>query len=272
MRVENILLNKSPIFCPSTETTPEKPEPPVSNVETSVYKQKGVTLPFGCWAKGQNAAEEACIKLFRKVRNGRLRQYSEPDILSFMQNMKVEQGGSRDTLEELKAILLMYKESAIMNGESSLVPNAKYMKNILNITKDRDEREFWGVMEFAKYELDTAVVRPLESIVNAKPEHRDNFIGIMAKINDEVNDPFVIRDEAKRTRIVEGLYDDLRLVMYAAEDAPTINANEKLNYISTVFEGLKFLQKKEFGSEQAKEKVLKISREILNSMIDVLKI
>ncbi len=254
---------------PQAKSTDSKVSAP--SIETSIYKNKGVTVPFGAWAKGVNAAEEECITFFRKVRKGRCRKYTEPEIIGFMQELR---GGNKDRkmIEVVENVFDVFENGTVVADGAKAVPDADFVRNALKLTKGRGEREYYGVLEFARHELDVSATRPLEALAKMEPEKQDKLVKIIADINS-LDDPFEsLHGNGVDTDTMAGLYDGVRHVAYAAEDLPRLSDAEKLSYFSDVYHDTKFFERTcgEKMSETAKNNVLKVSRDIIDAMADVL--
>lgn len=261
MRVENISLIQNRNFN-------QPPAPQVkaldggqvsSAPQTSIYKQKGVTIPFGMWAKGANEAEEACIKMFRKVREHRCRKYDEFQITDFMKELH-ETPPENNIQNIVKEFFMTYK---ICNEEFGAelahpVPDARMVKNYLKVAKNFNDDERLGLIGFTQHELCCGATQPLEALANAAPEQQRHFVKIMNDIS------FEACDSGKS----EVLYDDLRHVIYAAEDLPQLDAKAKLQYLSDVQADYKTLK----TSQGLEQKVVDIAKEIVDTMMDVLQI
>ncbi len=260
MRVENIFYN-----IPNTKTfvrdKTDQITTPSRNFETSIYDRKGLTLPFGCWAKGANAAEEVCIKAFRKVREGRVRKYTEPEIVGFMRQLHETPAGQNieAVVDELFTTYKVCFEE--FGAPIAKKRDADFVINYLKVAKNCDEYERLGLIGFTQHELCEGAVKPLEALANAAPEQQSRFIKLMNDISFSA------------TGKSQVLYDDLRHVIYAAEDLPKLNDSDKLQYLLDVRSDYKRFKADEgFESKAEKEDVLKISREIVETMMDVLKI
>lgn len=267
MRVDNISLifnNKTPNSSFS-KLSLDKKDSSLKQYETSIYNRKGVTLPFGCIAKGINSAENECIKFLRKARNGRCRQYTEPQINDYILLMR---GGheehKREKIHVLKDIFTLYDECVGGN------PDEKFLKNFLKLTKNQPEREYYSILEFAQHELTVGATEPLASVASASPKNQNRFVQLMSKISDVNEAKFYTSDEM-RLRNREFLYEDLRSVIYAAEDAPKMAPEEKLQAIQDVYYDVNRIKSsKDFPNFYAQNKVLKVSREILDTLFEVL--
>lgn len=261
MRVENIHYNIPNIKSVASDKTAEITVP-VRKFETSIYERKGLTLPFGCWAKGANAAEEVCIKAFRKVREGRCRKYTEPEIVGFMHELRSNsrEANMKNVMDELFMTHKICFEELGAPLESAK-PDAALVRNYLKVAKNCNEYERLGLIGFTQHELCQGAVKPLEALANATPEQQSRFLKLMNDISFS---------GAEKS---QDLYDDLRHVIYATEDLPKLNDSEKLQYLSDVHSDYKrFKDDDVFESEAEKENVLKISGEIVDTMMDVLKL
>ncbi len=265
MRIENIQFNNisqvklaQPV--PSRASVSE-----ISSVETSIYDKKGLVLPFGCWTKGTNEAEDACITLFRKVRHKRCRKFTEPEIIGFMNELRANPR-EKDMKKVVNELFMTYKICFEEFGAplASATPDAALIRNYLKVAKNCDEYERLGLIGFTQHELCEGAAKPLEALAKATPEQQNRFIKIM-------NDISFSKDVEEGT--VKVLYDDLRHVIYAAEDLPKLDENGKIQYLTDVHSDYKrLLADESFESSSVKERVLDISRDIVMSMVDVLKI
>ncbi len=258
MRVESLHVNSLQSQKPVSQPTSKLAQAQNRTFETSIYDKKGLTLPFGTWAKGANEAEEACIKAFRKVREGRCRKYTEPQIVGFMNELHATRSGNNieTVVDEL---FVTHKICFEEFGAplKSAKPDAQLVKNYLKVAKNCDEYERLGLIGFTQHELCMGATKPLEALANSTPEQQRKFVKIM---ND-------ISFSSGATEKAEVLYEDLRHVIYATEDLPKLDAQGKLQYLSDVQSDYK-----RFKAAGEDEKIIGISREIVDTMMDVLKI
>lgn len=261
MRVENISLiqNRNSNQSPAPQVKTIGDGQVLSAPQTSIYKQKGVTIPFGVWAKGANEAEEACIKMFRKVREHRCRKYTEPEIIDFMKELSsVPPENKVDGI--VNELFMTYKICHEEFGAELAhpVPDAKFVKNYLKVAKNCSEDERLGLIGFTQHELCNGATEPLGALAKATPEQQKRFVKIMNDIS------FDACDSGKS----EVLYEDLRHVIYATEDLPKLDAEGKLQYLSDV----QFDYNRLKTSQNVPQKVLGIAKDIVETMIDVLQI
>ncbi|MCM1009757.1 MAG: hypothetical protein NC390_02610 [Fusobacterium sp.] len=262
MRVENIQFNNIPQMKALPQAGASQLE--TRSVETSIYGKKGLALPFGCWAKGANAAEDACIVAFRKVRTGRCRKFTEPEIVGFMNELRANprEKNMKAVVDELfMTHKICYEEFGA--PLESPTPDAHLIRNYLKVAKNCDEYERLGLIGFTQHELCFGATKPLEALANSTPEQQVRFIKIMNDIPIDIDG----------TEKAEWLYEDLRHVIYATEDLPKLNERGKLQYLTDVYSDYKRLKADEsYENESVKESVVRISRDIVDTMMDVLKI
>lgn len=254
MRVNNISLIQNRQFSqPFTQQVASSQGGASSSaLETSIYNQKGVTIPFGTWAVGANKAEEACIKMFRKVREHRYRKYTEPEIVGFMKELH-ETPPEYNIQNIVKEFFATYKVCYEEFGAelSHPVPDAKLVKNYLKIAKNFNEDERLGLIGFMQHELCCGATKPLEALANATPGQQWNFVNIM-------NDILFIHNQEHSER----LYDDLRHVIYAAKDSPRLDEAGQREYLSDILAEFRSLRNIE-GIEQS---VIEIAEDIFYQM------
>ncbi len=269
MRVENFNLNNY-----NTSQCAPKPKGQVQTCanspkfETSLYSQKGLTIPFGINVKGSNKVEEDCIKLFRKVWDGRKgRKYDEFDIAGFMTHIK-EGREKHDPRELIKQIFDVYDYE--MPYTMQRRPEASTLNAILKVTKGLDEDECFGVLEFATHELRAGAVSPMESLANLPDAQRAKIMPLLTKINRVDNFDFV--SDAKYEENVFNLYEELRSVIYAAEELPTLTAEGKLQYLSDVRSCVKSCKANDsdYKTPEAKDKTVQLTNEIYETIQDIL--
>ncbi len=261
--------------------------------ETSIYKQKGVTIPFCAWAKGLNEVEEECIKLFRKARENRCRKYTEPEIIEFM-NIIREGHKGKDQVELVKTLFELDGKIFEKNNDFSKIFNprkakrrgrpkvkepkkdpidAKLINNILNTTKNRSEQEYYAVLEFANHELNAGAVEPLGAFVNLAPEYQNKFLKLMTEINS-INDMEkcpTIQDIVDKDTMFN-LYENLRHAIYMTEDLPKLDAQGKLDYYIDIHSAFKNLRDNppEHLSERAKQNTRETMQSICDTAFDIL--
>lgn len=264
MRVESLHFNSIQSMKPMAQAASQVPEGQSCSFETSIYDKKGLTLPFGTWAKGANEAEEACIKVFRKVREGRRRKYTEPQIVGFMNELHAtpQENNIKSVINE---IFMTHRICFEEFGAplKSAKPDAELVENYLKVAKNCDEYERLGLIGFTQHELCAGATKPLEALANSTPEQQHKFVKIMNDIS------FI----SGGTEKAEVLYEDLRHVIYATEDLPKLDAAGKLEYLSDVCHDYKrFKSDDSFENETVKESVVRISKDIVDAMMEVLKI
>ncbi len=247
-------------------------ETSVPTVQTSIYSQKGVTLPFGGWSKSANKVEQDCLDFLHKFcEENKCRQYYKYEIKSMFDGLFHGQK-DREPLEMLKTIFGMHQDTVPAIGEEAR-PKVSFVRDILKLTKDRGEREYFGILEFAQHELDVGAVAPVSSLAKAKPEHQEMFVKLITDIED-LTDPFEFRfgKGGVDRDTISDLYSDLRHVIYTAEDLPTLTNEQKLERLSDVKSDYDFIKKNADAklSDKAKDAALDVSRRIIVAMTDVL--
>ena len=94
MNIDKIKLNnlniqnqlKTEVAKPQSENLPCE-----NSIETSIYNQKGLTLPFcGFWNHTHKFQEE-CIDLLNSARNGKYKKFNKADIEQILKILEKEQ-------------------------------------------------------------------------------------------------------------------------------------------------------------------------------------
>lgn len=239
-------------------------KPQNNNIETSIYKQKGVNIPFCGLAKGADEIEDACIKTLRKVRENRCRKYTENDIqevlTSLRQIKKPEE--KQHVLEEILQI---------EDEESGRKLDKNFIKNIININANRPEQDRFAVLEFAQYELSNAA-EPLTSFSKLKKEQQEKLIPILKAI-DNIDSLKTFKNHQDRNDTISELYDTFRIPVYAHEDLARLGGSEandyKTEYLKILYNEKNQMKEKDiFTNNYEKYKVSSITENIFNYFME----
>lgn len=215
-------------------------------------------------AKGQNAAENACIKLLRKVRDGRFRKFTENDITEMITDLR--KTPQKDEKEKILEEVLSLKNEE--NGEK---PGRFFIKRVINLVSGRPETERYAILDYALNDLSTAT-EPLAVFTKLPEKIKDHFAKMLVKIN-EVNDHNLYRSENARTYTIDSLYDHFRVLLYAQDDIKRLPPDKikeyKFDAISTLHDDLKFFEKSDtYSGNEGKSKVLAVGKKIYNYFLE----
>lgn len=166
MKVEKIQF-----YTPQIKAQSLKPVAPQISNGVSLYDTKGLSPVFCGVCKGNNAIEENCIKMLRKVRNGRCRKFAEPDIVEFINAFRTNP--SPETAKSNLEILLN------VSKEEMYIPR-DIVKNLYKLTANRSEDDLFSVLEYAKY-ADEVESNGLNILFKLPKEKQDKLINILNK-------------------------------------------------------------------------------------------
>lgn len=251
---------------PHQRQTPKEMLPPVYEcpLETSIYNQKGVTLPFCGLVKGLNTTEDACIKMLRKVRDGRCRMFTENDISEMITDLR-----KIPPKEEKEKIL--EEVLSIKNEETYEKPDRFFIKHLIKLISGRPETERYAIIDYALYDLETAK-EPLAVFAKLPLEMQNSLAKLLTKINDVNDNTFYISDNARQDTI-ESLYDHFRVLIYAEDDMKKLPPDKAKQYkfdaLSDLKSDLKFFENiNGYSGKEGKTKIVSVSKKIYNYFLE----
>lgn len=262
MKINPLLKNYSYISCGSNkkQTLSQAAD---NHIQTSLYNQKGVNVPFCGLAKGIDIFEEECISFLRQVRENRFRKFDENDIKEMLTSLRKEK-----TVENKKNIL---KEVFELEDEELNLPAKQYLKKALNLIAGRNEEERFALLEFAQHEIKYAT-QPLEAFSKLPSEKQNKLIKILTKI-DSVNEPVFFKTKDKNITITESLYDLFRTLVYAEDDLTKLKTTDiakyKINTYHLLKNDMKYFDNIDgYANEQSKLKVIDVTKAIYEYFLE----
>lgn len=231
---------------------------------TSVYDKKGMNIYFCGLAKGADIIEDECIKLLRKVRTGRSRKFTESDIQEMITSLK------KCSNPEEKPVIV--QEVLMLEDELSCEkPDKNLIKQLVKVLAGKNEKERYGVLEYAENDLKTAT-EPFGSFARLSNNNQAGLIKILGEISD-VNEKKLYKSDEARETLLERMYDLFRMPVYAHEDLSKLSAAEaneyKIEAVKTINHDLNWYKKSDiYTNENAKNKVVSIANNILNYFIE----
>jgi len=225
---------------------------PECGIQTSIYSQKGLTLPFCGIFKGANMFEDNCVVLLRKMREGRCRKFTELDISDIVTSLRQEKN-SQKIEKFLQDILYAMEESDC---------DKNTLKRIISLTAGKSDEQQYAIFAFADHEIQNAK-EPLKAFFELSPEKREKLVPLLEKIN-------VINSSDETTA---ALYDLFRTVVYAEEDMSKLSGNALNKYKIDTCDLLKqdigyFDQKVAYPNEQSKNDVVSTAKQIYHYFVD----
>lgn len=260
MRVGKIGLNQTISANNNSFDNKKAVSQPNRTVQTSIYNQKGLTIPFGCTIKGADEIEEGCIKLLRKVREFRRRKFGEDDIKDIIIDLRgvKNQDSRRDILEE---VLTIEDES------TGSVPNKGFIRKVIQLVSDKTQGERSAVLEYAQNEI-KKVNNPLEIVMKLPKDAKDKWVQLLTAI-DKVNEHKLFKSQEAQIDTIDSLYELARVPLYAYEDLSNL-ANKDANAYKVEAIGLLNHDKKWFynlegyANRHAKDEVMSVTNKVYN--------
>lgn len=234
--------------------------PASGSIQKSLYKEKGVHIPFCGLAKGQDFIEESCISMLRKVRENRFRKFAEDDIREILADLKKSKSPDEKPHIIQEALTL---EDEAAGG----LPSKNFIKKVIKLTAGKSEEERFALLEFAQRELQTSTA-PLEAFSKISEEKQTKLTRILTAIND-ANETKYYKSKDAQTKTIDSIYDIFNTAVYAHDDLPKLDINEadkyKLNALKILHSDKKYIQNMNtFSDENAKTKILNIADSIMN--------
>lgn len=264
MRLEKINLYNPNVFLSSPKKNKAETLNYGTNIETSIYNQKGMNVPFGCLAKGKDAVEESCIRLLRKVREGRRRKFAEDDIMDIIKDLRGIRK-KQDKQNILEEILTLENEN---DGSK---PDKKVIKNVIKLITGKSEDERYGVLEYTMNDLRNSA-EPLEAFAKLPKEKQDKLIKILSEIND-VNEQKLFKSNEAKEETLDSLYDYFRVALYADDDLSRLDISKtdayKIDKVDLLNQDRKYFKNlNTYASPQAKQKIITLTDKVLNYFLD----
>lgn len=262
MNINSVNIHSSLLNCRTFEADkiPNSKSVYDSNIQKSLYKNKGMNIYFGCLAKGADIFENECIDLLRSLRLPVKRRFSEYDITDIVEKLKVVK-----QQEDKKNILM---EALELDEEyTGKIPSAEFFKKVVGLVAHRPEQERFAILEFAADELKNAT-KPLETFSKLSAANQDNLCKLLVEI-DDVNRQSLFKNDEARENIVGALYDTFRVPMYAQEDISKIDSMGRTVYknenLQILKEDMDFYKKQDvYADETAKSRILDVVEHILS--------
>lgn len=267
--VNNMEVNKINFYTPVTNLglrlNNQKQEKPSfeNNIQTSLYNQKGLNVSFGSLAKGIDKAEETCIQLLRKVRDGKRRKFAEDDIMEIITSIKKTKNpdDKKNIIEEVLTI---------KDDSTGLRPSNDIIKKLVKLVADKSEDERFALLEYAENDLKT-VIEPLNAFIRMPKEKQNGLINILKDIN-EVNESNFFKTQDAKNETIATLYEHFRELLYVDEELshnPARAKDLKLQTVGILSDDLKYFinERDKYSNPNAQNKVVKIAHDVLNYFV-----
>lgn len=260
MEINQITFHNNKTLNPKQNCNPQNNNVEKPKLDVSIYNQKGLNLPFCGLAKGLDEAEEACIYMLRKVREGRMRKYPENEIKEIVTSLR-QIKNPEDKKAVLEEIFEVKDEFQGKKLEKDLI------KNLIDINANRAEKQRYAVLEFAQNEIYNTT-KPMNSFSKLTKEQQDKLIPILEDI-ESVNERKLFQSSKQQKEIINTLYEEFRVPVYAHEDLSKLQGKEAADY---KIENAKLLNSDKkyinnldgYANKSSKEKINTILEKIFN--------
>lgn len=260
MEINQIAFHNNKICNQKQNSIPKNYNVAKPKLDVSIYNQKGLNLPFCGLAKGLDEAEEACIYMLRKVREGRMRKYPENEIKEIITSLRQIKNpeDKKAVLEEIFEVKDEYQGKKL---EKDLI------KKIIDINANRPENQRYAVLEFAQNEISNST-KPMNSFSKLPKEVQDKLIPILEDI-ESINERKLFKSTKVQNEIINNLYEEFRVPVYAHEDLNILQGQKAIDY---KIENAKMLNSDKkyinnldgYANKTSKEKINTILEKIFN--------
>lgn len=180
-----------------------------NNIQTSIYNQKGVTLPFCARFKPLNFCEGNCVRMLRKIKDGTRQRFLQNDINEIMTSLQ-----KKENPAEMERYL-----DSLIEALSEIEYDKHSFKRIIQLTADKSEDEKYTILAFADHELQNAV-EPLKAFVELPADKRERLMPFLKRIH---------LDQSSEDTTA-ALYDTFRTLVYAEEDMSKLSGDALNKY------------------------------------------
>ena len=178
-----------------------------NNIQTSIYNQKGLTLPFGARFKPLNLCEENCVGMLRKINDGTHQRFLQNDVNEIMTSLRKEKDPKE--MERFLGNLIEALQDTECDKHS--------FKRLIQLIAGKSEDDQYTILAFADHELQNAV-EPLKAFAELPADKRERLMPFLNRIH--------LEQSSEKT--TEALYDTFRTLVYAEEDMSKLSG-EALN-------------------------------------------
>ncbi len=216
-----------------------------NNIQTSIYKQKGVTLPFGARFKPLNLCEENCVGMLRKIKDGTHQRFLQNDVNEIMTSLRKEKDPKE--MERFLGNLI----DALQDTEC----DKHSFKRLIKLIAGKSEDDKYTILAFADHELQNAV-EPLKAFVELPADKRERLMPFLERIH---------LDQSSEDTTA-ALYDTFRTLVYAEEDMSKLSGDAlnkyKIDTCRTLRDSVGYFE------NRADENSVSIAKDIYHYFVD----
>ncbi len=272
-KVTNSKMNIQPQL--KAETTNNQPETLSceNSIETSIYNQKGVHVPFcGIWSRSSTRIENECIELLQNIRNGKYKLFTPSESKKILQSLEQELC-EEERPNIIKEVMAMTWDEAIpgpgvkvdmFNAAGEPIPR-QFIQKLIKLNAGRSADDRLAVVEFARYEQDIGATEPLGAFFKLHEERLQELIPFLRRITDLNYAGDALKDSPYEKYIPE-LYDHFRCLVYGIDDLSKPGTKLKKQQIKDelveVLSDDYFWRKDDYPSEDARKTILELVKDM----------
>ncbi|MBO5446612.1 hypothetical protein J6A34_03805 [bacterium] len=244
-----------------------------NSIETSIYNQKGVQVPFcGLWSKSSTKIENECIELLQNIRNGKYKLFTPSESKKILQSLEQElcEEERPQILKEVMAIT--WDEAIPGHGVKVDMFNAagepisrQFIQKLIKLNAGRSADDRLAVVEFARYEQDIGATEPLGAFFKLPEERLQELIPFLRRITD-LNYAGDIFNDSPYEKYIPELYDHFRCLVYGIDDLSKPGTKLKKQQIKDelveVLSDDYFWRKDDYPSEETRKTILELVKDM----------
>ena len=241
-----------------------------NSIETSVYNQKGVQVPFcGFWSKYSNKVENECIDLIQNIRNGKYKLYTPSEAKKILQSLEQEIC-EEERPQILKEVMAMTWDDAIpgpgikvdMYNASGEPISRQFIQKLIKLNAGRSADDRLAVVEFARYEQDIGATEPLGAFFKLPEERLQELIPFLRRISD-LNYEGEAFATSPYEKYIPELYDHFRSLVYGIDDLSKTGKKVKKQQIKddlveVITGDMEYYQNAEYPNKEVKQRILEL--------------
>ena len=244
-----------------------------NSIETSIYNQKGVQVPFcGIWSRSSTKIENECIELLQNIRNGKYKLFTPSESKKILQSLEQELC-EEERPNIIKEVMAMTWDEAIpgpgikvdMFNAAGEPISRQFIQKLLKLNAGRSAEDRLAVVEFARYEQDIGATEPLGAFFKLPEERLQELIPFLRRISD-LNYLSDGLGDSPYEKYLPDLYDHFRSLVYGIDDLSRRGTKQQKQQIKDelveVLSDDYFWRKDDYPSEDARKIILELVKDM----------
>ena len=280
-KVTNSKVNIQPQL--KAETTNNQPETLSceNSIETSIYNQKGVHVPFcGIWSRSSTRMENECIELLQNIRNGKYKLFTPSESKKILQSLEQELC-EEERPNIIKEVMAMTWDEAIpgpgvkvdmFNAAGEPIPR-QFIQKLIKLNAGRSADDRLAVVEFARYEQDIGATEPLGAFFKLHEERLQELIPFLRRITD-LNYAGNSFADSPYEKYIPDLYEHFRSMVYGIDDLSKPGTKLKKQQIKdellqiTVGDDYFSKRKNDYPNEEVRQTILDLVKDMNDYVLE----